>query len=103
MDVLADMLTIAGVRGVLGARIEAGERWGWWATGITGAAFHAVTSGTAWIAPLGLPPRRLEAGDVVLLPRGTEHAIGSDEETVARTGPDRSSGYEQAGGAIVRI
>src|SRR6185503_5466415 len=66
MDVMADVLSIAGVRGTLGARIEAGERWGWWATGIPGAAFHAVTSGTAWLAPRGQAPRQLLPGDVVL-------------------------------------
>ena len=103
MDVLADVLSLAGVRGTLGARIEAGERWGWWATGIPGAAFHAVTSGTAWLAPRGRPPRQLLPGDVVLLPRGTEHALGPDAATVARTGPANSSGYERPGGALVRI
>ena len=80
MDVLADVLSLAGVRGTVGARIEAGERWGWWATGIRGAAFHAVTSGTAWLAPRGQAPRELMPGDVVLLPRGTEHAFGADAE-----------------------
>ncbi|MDA0160961.1 AraC family transcriptional regulator [Solirubrobacter ginsenosidimutans] len=103
MDVLADVLSLAGVRGTLGARIEAGERWGWWAAGIPGAAFHAVTSGTAWLAPRGQAPRELMPGDIVLLPRGTDHALASDAATVARTGPDNSSGYEQAGGALVRI
>ncbi|WP_028064038.1 AraC family transcriptional regulator [Solirubrobacter soli] len=103
MDVLADVLSLARVHGTLGARIEAGARWGWWATGIRGAAFHAVTSGTAWLAPRGQAPRQLLPGDVVLLPHGTEHAIGADEATVAATGPDNSSGYERAGGAVVRI
>src|SRR5690349_2656853 len=103
MDVLTDVLSLARVRGVLGARIEAGARWGWWATGIRGAAFHAVTSGSAWLAPGGQAPRQLLPGDVVLLPHGTEHAIGADEATVAATGPGNSSGYEQSGGAVVRI
>jgi len=103
MDVLGDMLSLASVRGTLGARIEAGARWGWWATGIRGAAFHAVTSGTAWLAPRGAAPRQLLPGDVVLLAHGTEHAIGADEATVAATGPGNSSGYERSGGAVVRI
>ncbi|HEY6887686.1 MAG TPA: AraC family transcriptional regulator [Solirubrobacter sp.] len=103
MDVLGDVLSLAGVRGTLGARIEAGARWGWWATGIRGAAFHAVTSGTAWLAPRGAAPRQLLPGDVVLLAHGTEHALGADEATVAATGPGNSSGYERSGGAVVRI
>jgi AraC-like DNA-binding protein len=101
--VLADVLSLAGVRGTVGARIEAGERWAWWAAGTRGAAFHAVTSGTAWLAPRGQAPLELMPGDVILLPRGTEHAFGADAERVARTGPDNSSGYELAGGATVRI
>ncbi|WP_242424075.1 cupin domain-containing protein, partial [Frankia sp. EI5c] len=50
MDVLADVLAVSGVRGTLGARIEAGEKWGWWAEPSRSAAFHAVTAGTAWLA-----------------------------------------------------
>ncbi len=62
-----------------------------------------MTSGTAWLAPRGEAPRQLLPGDVVLLPHGTEHAIGADEATVAATGPGTSSGYERSGGAVVRI
>ena len=58
---------------------------------------------TAWLAPSGRAPRQLLPGDVVLLPHGTEHAIGADEATVAATGPGTSSGYERSGGAVVRI
>ena len=87
----------------LGARIEAGERWGYWRGPRSGAAFHAVTSGTAWLAVSGEAPRELMPGDVVLLARGTAHALGSDAETVARTGPANSSAYEHAGSAVVRI
>jgi AraC-like DNA-binding protein len=103
MDVLADVLSVAGVRGVVGARIEAGERWGYWADDRRGAAFHAVTSGTAWLAPRGQPARQLMPGDLVLLPRGTAHALGSDADSVERTGPGNSSAYEQVGSAVVRI
>jgi AraC-like DNA-binding protein len=103
VDVLVDVLTLAGVHGTLGARIEAGERWGWWAERAPGAAFHAVTSGTAWLAAAGEPPRQLMPGDVVLLPSGTEHVLGSDAETVARTRPETSSAYEWSDSSAVRI
>ncbi len=98
-DVLADVFAVTGVRGVLGARIEAGDDWAWHATGIRGAAFHAVTSGSAWFAARGEAPRELVTGDVVLLPRGTEHFLGSDAAAVERV----SSAYEQAGTGVVRI
>lgn len=94
MDPLADVLAISGVRGTLGARIDAGADWGWWAAPNRAAAFHAVTSGSAWIAVAGEDaPRQLLPGDVLLLPRGAAHALGSDPAAVARTNADRFDDY----------
>jgi Cupin len=59
MDLLADVLTVAGVRSVLGARIDAAETWGTSWTRISGAAFYAVTAGTAWLGLPGRPPEQL--------------------------------------------
>lgn len=107
MDVLSDLLAAASVRGVVGARIEAGADWGWWSDQSRGAAFHAVTSGTMWLHVEGDEPRELLAGDVVLLPRGTPHVLGSDLAALRRTGPDRfdaaDTGDYDDGGGVVRI
>jgi AraC-like DNA-binding protein len=103
MDVLADVLAVSGVRGTLGARIEAGEDWGWWAAASPGAAFHAVTSGTAWLARPGHRPRQLMPGDVVLLPGGAEHILASDADALARTGEHASDGWERADTGVVKI
>lgn len=84
MDLLADVLAVSGVRGTVGARIEAGESWGLWRPGIPGAAFHAVTSGVAWLGLPGHLPRRLMPGDVVLLPTGAGHGLGGDPDAGAR-------------------
>ena len=78
MDLLADVLAAAGVRGAVGARIEASGTWGIAWDGIAGAAFYAVTAGTAWLGLAGEPPRRLMPGDVVLLPNGSGHTLRSD-------------------------
>ncbi|WP_067673511.1 AraC family transcriptional regulator [Nocardia miyunensis] len=83
MDLLADVLTVAGVRGALGARIEAAETWKICWPHIGRAVFYAVTAGTAWLRVPGLEAEQLMPGDVVLLPTGTEHTLGSDVETVA--------------------
>jgi AraC-like DNA-binding protein len=88
-DVLADLLNVSGVRSTIGALIEAGDDWGWWAEATPGAAVHAVTEGVAWLARPGEEPRRLVPGDVLLLPSGAAHAIASDPAALARTGPDR--------------
>ncbi|MCK9902844.1 AraC family transcriptional regulator [Frankia sp. Cpl3] len=103
MDVLADVLAVSGVRGTIAARIDAGEDWGWWAEATPGAAFHAVTSGTAWLGRPGHPPCQLMPGDVVLLPGGAEHVLASDPRALARTGANASDGYERTAAGAVRI
>jgi AraC-like DNA-binding protein len=98
-DVMTDVLAVTGVRGVLGARIEAGSDWAWHACAVPTAAFHAVTHGSAWFSVAGGEPFELVAGDVILLPHGTEHALGSDPRVLERT----SSMAEAAGAGVYRI
>ncbi|MDR6317128.1 AraC family transcriptional regulator [Actinoplanes couchii] len=79
MDVVADVLALSGVRGTLGARVEAGGTWGVrWAESAE-AGFYAVTGGAAWLTvPTGgREPVQLLPGDVVLLPRGAAHTLSS--------------------------
>ena len=97
-DLMADVLAVTGVRGVLGARIDAGSDWAWHAARRTdGAALHAVTHGSAWFTVQGGRPFELHAGDVILLPHGAEHTLGSDPA------PRASSLAEAAGAGIYRI
>jgi AraC-like DNA-binding protein len=84
MDLLADVLRVGGVRGTLAARIEAAQDWGISWTEIPGAAFYAVTTGTAWLGLPGREPVQLMAGDVVLLPTGVGHTLASDPDHPAR-------------------
>lgn len=78
MDPLADVLTFVGVRGTVAARVEASEPWGLDLAQVPGAAFHAMTSGTAWLQVDGGQPVRLMPGDLVLLPRGVPHRLASE-------------------------
>lgn len=78
MDLLAEVLAVGGVQGTLGARVEGSEPWALQWTDIPGAAFYAVTAGTAWLAIHGRESLRLSAGDVVLLPTGAPHTLSSD-------------------------
>jgi AraC-like DNA-binding protein len=39
--------------------------------------FHMIAKGSGWAAVSGLPPVRLEAGDVVVFPQGDAHVISS--------------------------
>ena len=103
MDALTRLMESQPVRGVLGARIAAGADWGWWSAQTPGAAFHAVTSGTVWIAPKGADVMQLFPGDVLLLPGGGAHALASDPAAVARTGPERSDRYTLAEDGTVQM
>jgi hypothetical protein len=77
VDPLSDVLSISGVRGTLGARVEAGGNW---ATAFAdvpdGAALHVVTAGTAWLTAPGRDPLELSTGDVVLVGAGIPHTLG---------------------------
>ena len=104
MDLLGEVLAVSGVHGAVAARIEAGADWGWWWTSATPrAALHAVTAGTAWLGLPGRDPVQLMPGDVVLLPDGAEHILGSDPAAVARTSADRFDQWHPTAGGAVRI
>lgn len=78
MDALAEVLQVAGVRGTIAGTLAAVEPWGVTLEPLLGAAFHAVTEGTAWLHRAGQPGLRLMPGDVVLLPTGLAHALVSE-------------------------
>ncbi|MDJ1136946.1 AraC family transcriptional regulator [Streptomyces iconiensis] len=82
MDVLADALAVAGVRGTVAVRIDGSRDWGVrWAQNAD-AVLYAVASGSAWLTPAspegGAEPIELLPGDVVLLPTGAAHHIAGD-------------------------
>ena len=77
MDLLADTLRVTGARGSVGTRLSAGGGWGLWLSDYPGAALHAVAAGVAWLDVPGQPPVRMEPGDAVLVPPGTEHGLSS--------------------------
>lgn len=92
MDLLAHVLAMSDVHGTAGARIEAGDAWGVWWRDVPGAAFHAVTAGVVWLGLPDHPPHKVLPGDVVLLPRGTDHYLASDPDAVARPCDDVAAG-----------
>jgi AraC-like DNA-binding protein len=77
VDVLAEIMAVANVRGTVAARVDAGEPWGLELGEVNGAAFHTITSGTAWLRVPGQAPVHLAPGDVVLLATGAEHGLAS--------------------------
>jgi len=94
VDVLADVLAAAAVRGTVAATVHAAEPWGLTLDRVPGAAFHAITDGTAWLRVTGRPGTRLMPGDVVLLPTGLAHDLASGPD--ARYEPFDHLAAEQA-------
>lgn len=100
MDLLADVLELSGVRGTIGALIEAGGSWSVPAAGCTTAVLHVVTAGSAWVGLDG-QWRELAAGDVLLLPGGPPHVLSSEPGTAtapARPGEKTARPGEKAAG-----
>jgi AraC-like DNA-binding protein len=94
MDALAAVLEVAGVHGTVAATVNAADPWGLALDAVPGAAFHAITEGTAWLGtrtnprahgshrvgnniPRDDPGVRLMPGDIVMLPAGTAHVLAS--------------------------
>jgi AraC-like DNA-binding protein len=48
---------------------------------VPGAGFHVVLDGSCWLLPPHGPPIALAAGDVVLMPRGADHALADRVDT----------------------
>jgi AraC-like DNA-binding protein len=77
VDPLSDVLDLSRVSGALMASVRARAPWGLDLPQLRGAAFHAFTSGTAWLRVDGRAPLQLMPGDVVLLPAGARHRLSS--------------------------
>ncbi len=103
MDVVSDVLQVAGVVGTVGARVEAGGRWALPYDGRAGAALHAVTEGQAWLTRAGHPPLRVDAGDVVLLAEGVEHVLGDAPGSPVRACDPEGVARAQRTGETIRI
>ena len=77
MDPLGDVLDLGRVRGALLAAVRARAPWGLELPQSAGASFHAVTAGTAWLRVADGEPLQLMPGDLLLLPAGLGHRLGS--------------------------
>lgn len=103
VDLLADALRTAGVRGAVGTRIEAGGTWGLRLDVFPGAALHALVEGSAWLTTSCQPSQHLVPGDVVLLPPGTVHRLTSDPRAAAGPCDIAAAARAREDGDVVRL
>lgn len=76
MDVLGDILRVIRLRGSVYFNACFCSPWGMSIEPGAKAAFHVIVRGTAWLTMIGQRDHlKLNAGDVVLFPRGTAHKI----------------------------
>lgn len=75
MDVLADVLSRAGMRGGVFALSRISGDWGVELEGGSAIGIHAVTAGEAWVELDGHDPVRLLQGDVALVRSDASHRV----------------------------
>ena len=78
MDVLADILAVTRLIGSVFCHATAAAPWGLRVDSSPKASFHIVVDGSCWLVIDQRSPRRLNAGDLVLLSRGAGHALCDD-------------------------
>ena len=81
VDVIADVLSVAGVHGTVAGTAQAGHGWGFAFDDANPACFHAIGAGTAWLRVPDKEPLQLMPGDIVLLPRGGAHGLAGTVDT----------------------
>ncbi len=84
MDVLGDVLAWSRADASLMATFDARAPWAIELPARSGASFHAVVAGTCWFTVAGEPARQLTPGDLVLLPTGVQHELGTEPGLPAR-------------------
>ena len=105
MDVLSDILATLRFRGSLYFSTEFHPPWGVRVPRFRRVArFHLVIRGGCWVRVENAPsPVRLEAGDIILVPRGAEHVIADAPDSPARSVDDvvRAAGFTGRGALVI--
>jgi AraC-like DNA-binding protein len=83
MDVLSDVLRVSALGNAILNRSELVAPWGLAVGSEVRAAIHIVQRGFCWLRVARRSPVRLGPGDVVLIPKGTAHALLDDPRTSA--------------------
>ena len=81
MGVVSGWIREIETNAVVLCRMYVPAPWGMRLDASEGVMFHFVREGACWLQAKGVPPQRLEQGDLVLLPQGLDHNLVDDPET----------------------
>lgn len=89
MDVLSDILTTMHLRGSVYFSTCFCSPWGLDIEKTDKASFHIIEQGECWLQMESLSePKKLVAGDILVLPHGTKHQISDRPESSCLNGQD---------------
>ncbi|WP_234264248.1 AraC family transcriptional regulator [Hydrogenophaga sp. NFH-34] len=84
MDVLSEVLSICRAERAVTARFQLSAPWGLRSEGVAGSAVIRMARGAPWwVAVAGQAPQRVAPGDLVMLPLGAPHVMGSGPDVPA--------------------
>lgn len=89
MDILSDILATMHLRGSVYFSTCFCSPWGLDIEKTERASFHIIIKGECWLQVETLPePKKLVAGDILVLPHGTKHQISDYPENICLNGQD---------------
>jgi AraC-like DNA-binding protein/mannose-6-phosphate isomerase-like protein (cupin superfamily) len=101
-DTVSELLRSLHVRSTVFCLAEMKTPWGFGVPRREVAAFHLVLGGSGVLEVDGLDPLTLEAGDLVLLPRGDAHVVRDEPSSpvtmITELAPEKESSWEVHGG-----
>ena len=83
MDVLSDVLQTVRLQSQILGRLDVRPPWGIRLERRPFSVFHLILEGSAWFQVENEKMVRVEAGDVLMLPRGNAHSLRDDPTTPA--------------------
>ncbi|MFC9892570.1 AraC family transcriptional regulator [Nocardia sp. NPDC127579] len=75
MDVLSETITAIRTGAPTCGKFIRHAPWGRAYPVVPGTGFHVVLAGSCWLVPADGAPIALRAGDVILMPRGSDHVL----------------------------
>ena len=111
-DAVSDALRSLNVRSSVFCLSDMRAPWAFRVDGAEVAKFHLVLAGSAWVSLEGRDPMPVDAGDLVVLPRGQPHTIYDDpgspvvalEQIIQDQAPADASQIRYGGtGALTRL